>query len=270
MEYLYDGAGRLTEIRRGTVVATPYSTTCLDTSQPRERTIYQLDGQGHRIEESLERWTGSAWESRSKTAYEYTCHLDKMTQGAGSATPSVTEYCYDLNDNLEKVWDANHPRASNPDPTQLYSYDALNRLTSTTVGPGTAGAATTTYSYDVQDHLKTVTDAEGNLTTYTYSDRDLLTQQVSPVSGTTTHTYDAHGELATMTDARGIVTTRTLDVLDRVTAIAHSDGTPGTGYASWRPAQIRSVGRRRSLPERRAPYRCRASAAFQPTPPRSP
>jgi RHS repeat-associated protein len=231
MEYLYDGAARLAEIRRGTVVATPDSTSCLDSSQPRERTLYQLDGLGHWIEESLERWTGSAWESRSKTAYEYTCHLDKMTQGSGSAAPSVTEYCYDLNDNLEKVWDANHPKVSNPNPAQLYAYDALNRLTSTTVGPGTAGAAATAYTYDVQDHLKTVTDAEGNLTTYTYSDRDLLTQQVSPVSGTTTHTYDAHGELVTTTDARGIVTTRTVDVLDRMTAVSHSDGTPGTGYA---------------------------------------
>ena len=231
MGYLYDSSGRLVEVRRGTVVATPDSTTCLDSSQPRERTVYQLDGLGHRTEESLERWTGSAWESRSKTVYEYTCRLDKMTQGAGSATPSVTEYCYDLNDNLEKVWDANHPRASNPHPTQLFGYDALNRLTSTTVGPGTAGAATTAYSYDVQDHLKTVTDAEGNLTTYTYSDRDFLTQQVSPVTGTTTYTYDAHGELVTTTDARGIVTTRTVDVLDRVTAVTYSDGTPGTSYA---------------------------------------
>ncbi|HWM91020.1 MAG TPA: hypothetical protein VN493_09655, partial [Thermoanaerobaculia bacterium] len=89
----------------------------------------------------------------------------------------------------------------------------------------------TTYTYDVQDHLKTVTDAEGNLTTYTYSDRDLLTHQVSPVSGTTSHTYNQHGELLTTTDARAIVTTRTVDVLDRVTSVSYSDGTPGTGYA---------------------------------------
>jgi RHS repeat-associated protein len=247
MEYLYDGAGRHVEIRRGTVVTPPDSTTCLDTSLPRERTVYHLDGQGHRIEESLERWTGSAWESRSKTAYEYTCHLDKMTQGSGSATPSVTEYCYDLNDNLEKVWDANHPKASNPNPTQLYGYDALNRLTSSTIGPGTAGAATTMYTYDVQDHLSTVTDAENNLTTYTYSDRDLLTQQVSPVSGISNYTYNEHGELATTTEARSIVTTRMVDVLDRVTAVTYSDGTPGTSYAydvgSFGKGQLSSITR---------------------------
>jgi RHS repeat-associated protein len=231
MEYAYDPAGRLTGITRGTVVAAPDSSACLDATQPRERLAYQLDGTGNRIEESRERWNGSAWESRSRTAYVYTCHLDKMTQGAGSATTSVTEYCYDLDDNLEKVWDANHLKASNPNPTQLYAYDALNRLTDTTVGPGIANAATTHYTYDVQDHLASVTDAEGNLTSYVYSDRDLLTQEVSPVSGTTVHTYDAHGELATTTDARGIMTVRMLDVLDRVTDVSYSDGTPGTSYA---------------------------------------
>ncbi len=44
-----------------------------------------------------------------------------------------------------------------------------------------------------------MTDAEGNQTIYTYSDRDLLTQEVSPVSGTALHAYDAHRELSTTT-----------------------------------------------------------------------
>lgn len=217
VEYVYDTAGRLREMIRGTAVAAPTATSCLDAALPRERTVYQLDGAGNRIEESLERWTGSAWVSDSKTAYELTCHLDKVTQGAGSPTPSVTEYCYDVNDNLEKVWDANHPKATNPNPTQLHAYDALNRLTSLTVGLGTANAAATSYTYDAQDHLSSVADAEGNLTTYTTSDRDLMTEQVSPVSGTTTYRYNEHGELVTTTDARAIVTTRTVDAAGRPT-----------------------------------------------------
>jgi hypothetical protein len=55
-----------------------------------------------------------------------------MTQGKGSATESVTEYCYDEDENLKQVWDANHPRGSlaSPNPaTQTYTYDKLNRLT---------------------------------------------------------------------------------------------------------------------------------------------
>jgi hypothetical protein len=34
-----------------------------------------------------------------------------------------------------------------------------------------------------------VTDAEGNVTTYTTSDRDLLITETSTVSGTTRHVY---------------------------------------------------------------------------------
>jgi RHS repeat-associated protein len=250
-EQLYDSAGRLTEIRRGTGVPNPSASSCLQTAYPtypRERTVYQLDGAGHRIEESQEAWNGTAWVSASRTAYTYTCRLDKVTRGAGSATPSVTENCYDQNDNLTQVWDPNHPKGSNPNPTQSYTYDALNRLTALVVGPGTANAATTAYEYDVQDHLRTVTDAELNQTTYKTSDRDLLTRELSPVTGTTIHTYDEHRNLATTKDAREVVTTRTIDAADRPTSVTFGPaGTPDptltTTYAYGSTQLAFDVGR---------------------------
>ncbi|HEV8240340.1 MAG TPA: hypothetical protein VGS57_13305 [Thermoanaerobaculia bacterium] len=219
IEYVYDAAGRMVETIRGTAVLAPTSTSCLDPAQPRERARYDLDNEGNRVARDLQRAPagGSFGAVESRTTYAYTCHLDKVTQGEGGAAPSVTEYCYDLNGNLEKVWDANHqPKASFPNPTQLYEYDDLNRLKKITVGPGVANAATS-YTYDVQDHLASVTDAEANLTTYTTSDRDLMTQQVSPVAGTTTYTYNERGQLRTTTDARSVVDDRTLDAADRVT-----------------------------------------------------
>ncbi len=216
VQYDYDAAGRLTTVTRGIVVATPSATSCIDTAEPRERIVYGLDGVGNRIDESREEWTGSAWASAFHTTHSYTCHVDKTTQGAGSSSPSVTDYCYDLNGNLEKVWDANHPQSTFTNPTQLYVYDALNRMTSTTIGPSTSAAATTTYAYDVQDHLSSLTDAEGNQTTYTTSDRDLLTQEVSPAAGTMTYTYDEHSQLLTKTDGRGILAERALDAAGRV------------------------------------------------------
>lgn len=248
IEYTYDGARRLTGITRGTAVSTPSSTSCLQTSEPRERTVYTLDVAGNRTAESRERWSGSAWVSDSSTTYVYTCHLDQTTLGAGSSTPSVTEYCHDLNDNLEKAWDANHPKTTFSNPTQLYAYDELNRLETTTAGFGTSGAATTTYTYDVQDHLSSVTDAESNQTTYTTSDRDLLTQQVSPVSGTTTYTYNEHGQLLTTTDARNRIAERTVDAADRVTQETFGpSGTPDTSltntYAYGSTASQFNVGR---------------------------
>src|SRR5690606_27692133 len=91
--------------------------------------------------------------------------------------------------------------------------------------------AVTSYAYDVQDHLVGVTDAEGSVTTFTYSDRDLLTEEVSPVSGTTTHGYDEHGELVSTTDARAITVTRTLDAADRVTFVDYPDDALDTTYS---------------------------------------
>jgi len=91
--------------------------------------------------------------------------------------------------------------------------------------------------------LTSVTDAEGSSTTYTYSDRDLLTQEVSPVSGITTHTYNPHGELTQTTDARGITTTRTLDEFDRVTLVDYPDATLDTTYTYGTSPALFEIGR---------------------------
>ncbi len=222
--YAYDSAGRMTEMRR--------QADCNPATQALERTVYAYDGADNRSSEDRQRWTGSAWSSDSKTEYIYSCHLDKMTQGKGSAAESVTEYCYDEDFNLKQTWDANHPRGNpaSPNPSTLtYTYDNLNRLTRASQ-PWTTGTADTQYTYDIQDHLAQVTDAEGNVTAYTTSDRSLLTQQTSPVSGTTSYVYNEHGQMTSQTDARGVVTTRTLDALDRATQAAFSDGTPAVVY----------------------------------------
>ena len=232
IEYGYDAAGRLISIERKSDAATPG-----------ERTLYTLNVFGQRIREELQRWNGTAWvtESFTDSVYSTRCHLDKTVHADGT----VNEYAYDCDGNLEKVWDAKHPRASNPNPTQLYAYDALNRLTSVTqpwAGAG-GGTAVTSYQYDVQDHLTRVTDAEGNITNYTYSDRDLMTAQVSPVSGTTTYAYDEHGELVTEIDARGIVMARTVDALDRVTTVTYPNPALNIAYTYDDPSVSFSKGR---------------------------
>jgi RHS repeat-associated protein len=236
IEYGYDVAGRLISIERK-----PNASTHGD------RTFYTLDTYGHRIKEDLQSWNGSAWVSASFTSYVYSsrCHLDKAIFPGGA----VTEYAYDCDNNLQQVWDGNHPRASNPTATETYAYDSLNRLSSLTQpwsGTG-GGTAVTSYGYDVQDHLNKVTDAEGNVTTYSYSDRDLMTAQVSPASGTTTYAYNEHGELTSQIDARSVPLSRTVDVLDRVTAVtfptpdldvAYTYDDPGVPFSKGRLTQI--------------------------------
>jgi RHS repeat-associated protein len=232
IEYGYDTAGRLISIERK-----PDATT------PGERTLYTLDLTGNRIKEELQRWDGAGWVAESWTEYRYQnrCQVGKVIHADGK----VTEYAYNCDGHLEKVWDANHPKATNPTPTQLYQYDPLDRLVSITqpwTGAGSA-AAVTSYSYDVQDHLTAVTDAEGNTTTYTYGDRDLMTQEASPVSGLTTSAYNEHGEQVTEIDARGVVMTRAIDALDRVAAVTYPDPDLNITYTYDDPAVPFSKGR---------------------------
>lgn len=217
IEYGYDPAGRLTSIERRP-----------NTSTHGERASYTLDAYGHRTKEERQRWNGSAWVTENETEFLYTsrCHLDK----AINADSTVTEYAYDCDGNLEKIWDANHPRGTFATPTQLLAYDALNRLASRTEAWSGGGTAVTEYNYDVQDHLSEVTDAEGNVTSYTTSDRDLMTEEVSEISGTTTLEYNEHGRKVEETDARPVTVERTYDAFDRLTFVDYADNSMDTTY----------------------------------------
>jgi RHS repeat-associated protein len=260
VEYGYDAAGRLVSIERKSDAATPG-----------ERTVFTLDAFGNRTREEQQRWDGLAWVVDASTDFVYStrCHLDKVVFPDGSAT----EYGYDCNGNLERTWDANHPRfldETDPEPppdgdmslasiaahlvteqppSTTYAYDTLDRLlTVTQPWAGTGGGdAVTSYGYDVQDHLVSVTDAEGNATTYAYSDRDLLTEEVSVASGTTNHAYDERGDLKMTTDGRGVTVHRTLDALGRVTAVSHPDPALDVTFSYDDPAVAFSKGRLTSI-----------------------
>jgi RHS repeat-associated protein len=243
VEYGYGHAGRLTSIERKPDA---------DPSSHGERTLYTLNGFGHRILEELQRRDSGAWVTESATSYEYStrCQLDKMTSGSGSATQSVTEYDYDCEGNLERVWDANHPSAGQTAPaTTEYEYDELDRQITVTQPWGGAGGGSvvTSYGYDVQDHVTEVIDGEGTTTSYVYSDRDLMTQETSEVSGTTDYFYNEHGELTSQTDARAITVDRLVDELDRVTFVDYPTGSLDVTYVYDDPLVPFSLGRLTSI-----------------------
>jgi len=233
VEYGYDAAGRLISTEKKP-----------NASTHGERAFYTLDGAGNRTQVDLQHWSGSAWVTDSTTQHVFStrCHLDKTV----NADSTVTEYAYDCNNNLTKIWDANHPSSSQTNPaTNVYGYDVLNRMTSTTQPWGGTGGgnAVTSYTYDVQDHLASLTDATGNPTSYTTSDRDLLTQEVSNVSGTTAYSYNEHGQRVQETDARPITVSRTYDALDRLTFIDYVDGNLDTTFTYDDPLVSFSKGR---------------------------
>lgn len=233
LEYGYDAAGRLLSMERKP-----------DASSHGERTVFVLDRAGNRTREESQRWNGTAWVTEAATDYVYSsrCHLDKVVHADGS----VTEYAYDCEANVEKVWDANHPSNNQTSPaSQVNTYDLLNRLTAVTRPWGGAGggAAVTAYAYDVQDHTIRVTDPNGTVTSHVFSDRDLMTQETSEVAGVTILAYDEHRQLTSRTDPRNITVDRTYDALDRVTFADFPENSLDTAYVYDDPGVPFSKGR---------------------------
>ena len=259
-EYVYDTFGDLQQVVRPQGNATAYgrdpatgriaaigSKSDAGETTHDERVAFTLDDYGQRTREDQQVYNGTGWDTRPRSSYEYTsrCHLDKMIHDpdAPPASQVVTEYRYDCDNDLEKVWDANHPSAIHP-PTQVYRYDELDRMselrepwtagTDCTTDPAPAGCAVTSYGYDDQDHIDSVIDAEGNQTSYTTSDRDLLTNESSPASGTppavTSHRYGPSAALLETIDPRGVDQTREIDALDRVTVLHFPGATLDVTY----------------------------------------
>ena len=251
IEYTYDTAGRRTAVTRGTAVASPSSTSCLQTTGVRrERTAYGYNTSGQVTSEEQQFCSsgtcsgGFTTEARKEYVRTSRCHLDQLKQAKAPSplTYATTEYGYDCNGNLEKTWDANHPSAGSAPATAFYKYDALNRMiemrqpwgpTAAACDPNVANdpdCSITSYDYDIQDHLTSVVDAEGTLTSYVYDDRDLLTSQQSEVSGLTLSEYNLHHQLIKETDARAIVTNRTVDAADRIDFVDFVDNARDVDY----------------------------------------
>jgi len=239
IEYRYDPAGRLISIERKA-----------DTSpmSHNERTVYALDALGNRTREELQRWDGAGWvtESATERVYSTRCYVDRVVEGAGSANESITEYAFDCDGNLERIWDANHPSAGQTQPaTTVYTYDELERVSAVTRPWGGAGGGdvAVSYGYDVQDHLTQVTDGEGGVTTYEWSDRDLMIRETSEVSGVTFYTYNEHGAQTERTDARGVTVAYAVDALDRVTFEDYPDDSLDVTRTYDDPLAPFSIGR---------------------------
>jgi len=233
LEYAYDAAGRVVARERKPNAATHG-----------ERTVYTLDPVGHSTREEAQRWNGSGWLTEGATDYVYSsrCHLDKVVHADGS----VTEYAYDCENNVERVWDADHPSNNQTSPaSQVYTYDLLKRTASMARpwnGAG-GGSAVTSYGYDVQDHTNRVTDPNGTVTAQIFSDRDLMTQETSEVAGVTRFAYNEHGRMTGRTDARNVTVSSSFDALDRVTFVDFPENSLDTTYVYDAPAVPFSKGR---------------------------
>ncbi|HMZ97187.1 MAG: FG-GAP-like repeat-containing protein [Nitrospira sp.] len=91
-------------------------------------------------------------------------------------------------------------------------YQGTASTCDTTVG---TPYATTTYQYDVQGNLLSVTDARGNVSTMTYDTLNRKTAMHDPDMGNWSYVYDANGNLTKQTDAKAQILWFRYDALNR-------------------------------------------------------
>jgi RHS repeat-associated protein len=234
--YLYDSRDRLTSVTFPLANKLSYGyedgtnrlidTIRLDSAgNQKERLHLTLNTIGGKRQEDYQLCTASncsTFTVQKTESFQYDTHNRLLEIDHPVPSGSKILYTYDSRANLKTVQDENHLSANT-----TYGYDSLNRLTSVTqtlagapavsgLCPASAGTIVSCYGYDIQDNLKSVTDPNGNVTTYAYDDFRRMQSQVSPVSGTPNFVYDAAGNLTSSTDANSAVTTRTYDAANRL------------------------------------------------------
>ena len=99
----------------------------------------------------------------------------------------------------------------------------------------------TSYTYDVFDNLKSVSQGTQNRT-FTYNSLNQLTAAVNPESGTTSYQYDNGGNLIVRTDARNVSTHYAYDALNRPTRRWYNSSSSTAATTHNSPALPSGVG----------------------------
>jgi RHS repeat-associated protein len=170
-------------------------------------------------------------------SFTYDKNGNVLTRSTGLANQTWT-FEYDHLDRVTKVWDPiveqpndAHTRYTYDDPNltleitdrngmhTLKQFDALRRLTALTENyggsDGTAGTQTT-FGYDGARQTS-ITDPNGNTTTYDYDNALRMVQVAYPDNGVVQYGYDDAGKLTYRKDQRNIETTYTYNDLHQLT-----------------------------------------------------
>jgi len=163
-------------------------------------------------------------------AYDYVGQLTKVTL----PDTSFLQYTYDNAHRLAEVADnqgnkvlytldamGNRTQEDVKDPgntlrqTRARVFNSVNKLYQD-IGGTTPLTQITTYGYDNQGNLTTVTDPLSHVTTNTYDALNRLMQITYPMSGTADFVLNALDQLTQVTDPRNNNTTYTVNALDDV------------------------------------------------------
>ncbi|HEX4986923.1 MAG TPA: DUF6531 domain-containing protein [Burkholderiales bacterium] len=100
--------------------------------------------------------------------------------------------------------------------TRSRVFNSLNRLTQD-IGGVSPSTEVTTYAYDSQGNLTSVTDPLSHVTTSAYDALNRLTQVTRPLTGVSALTLNALDQLTQVTDPRNNATTYAVNALDDLT-----------------------------------------------------
>lgn len=169
--------------------------------------------------------------------------LGRLWRQQDSADHDKTLFSYDNNSNLTAIVALGDTRnnVDYDDVSRVVSrdYDGQNRVISES-HCSSSGApmppyncvvsiATTSYRYDSQGNIASITDANGNVTQYVFDGFGQLKQQISPDTGITSYDYDGNGNLTQKSTANG-TTMYSYDPLNRLQAIVYQDATQNVTY----------------------------------------
>lgn len=240
LNYSYDDAHRLTDV----------------VDNLSNRIHYTLDAAGNRVKEETfdssynPATPGVGLKRAMSRQYNALGRLVRELNAANAATRDSTPYdSGGLSDGFDPSGNRTHFK-DGLDVQTLRAFDPLNRLVKTIqdyagTDPETS-SATTEFSYDARDNLRTVKDPNNLTTTYIYDGLGNLTDLDSPDTGHTDYAYDFAANRTSKIDNRGVLSTYTFDALNRLGAttyptsslnitIHHDDSNTVTGCASSYP-----------------------------------
>lgn len=169
--------------------------------------------------------------SDNKTSYTYDGSGNQMTSSTGGdANPSTATLTRNTTDPALKgvVTAATAPANAAAKVSTTYSYDGNQQLSTVTPPSGTINP--TSYTYDGYGRVATVKDGNGTTTAYTYDNDDrTLSESFSDGTGRLTNTYDGNGNELTAQSATGSIT-NTYDAVDRLLSTQDTAGGGAVTY----------------------------------------
>jgi len=238
--YAYDAKGNLTSLTdsTGAITAYQYDTkgNVSKITNPLGQTIsFTYDQSGNLST------TTDAGNATTTYTYDTAGNVTAITDAKGA----VTKFVYDKSNRLVKTIDPNgNASTSTYDLTgnkltdtdangnsTTYAYNTQNQLIKTTNALGNV----TTYGYSGtgcsscggggNGKLTSLTDADNNVTSYTYDLLGRLVKETDPLNNITSYTYDAKGNLISKTDANGATISYGYDANNRLLQKSYPDNT---------------------------------------------